>query len=183
MSLPVCSVQPLVRFIRYWLCVVHYPYTWNSTKGNVRRHKRPWSVPWKPFGKQEKVYQKWIWSGWRVRGFSSIATYGHKVRSRKTPVRHRDLTTILLKSFDSNNKPIFSDAEIRAQLFTFLFAGYETSSVIIGSLLFHLGDEPEWVTKIVDEFEVNFTAVGLTDFNVLRACQGSSAQQLWNKCQ
>ena len=69
--------------------------------------------------------------------------------------RHRDLTTLLLKCLDSKNKPIFTDTEIRAQLFTFLFAGYETTSVVIGSLLFHMGDEPEWVAKIAEEFEVH----------------------------
>ena len=50
--------------------------------------------------------------------------------------------------------PAFSQDQIRAQLFTFLFAGFETTSVIIVSILFHLGNEPEWVDKICEEFEV-----------------------------
>ena len=63
---------------------------------------------------------------------------------------HRDLTTLLLKSKQ------FTSDQIRAQLFTFLFAGFETTSTTISSILYHLGDEPEWVEKINDEFEVSF---------------------------
>ena len=49
---------------------------------------------------------------------------------------------------------MFSKQQIRGQLFTFLFAGFETTSTAIESLLFHLGDEPEWTSKIAEEFEV-----------------------------
>ena len=55
---------------------------------------------------------------------------------------------------------MFSKQQIRAQLFTFLFAGFETTSTAIESLLFHLGDEPEWTSKIAEEFEVgNLTRI------------------------
>ena len=74
----------------------------------------------------------------------------------KNPKSHRDLTTILLKCFDENKQPLFTDKQIRAQLFTFLFAGFETTSVAIQAVLFHLGNEPEWVVKICQEFEVRY---------------------------
>ena len=67
---------------------------------------------------------------------------------------HRDLITILLRCEDSNGVPMFSKQQIRAQLFTFLFAGLESTSSAIESLIFQLGDEPGWTRKIAEEFEV-----------------------------
>ena len=55
---------------------------------------------------------------------------------------------------DQNRQPVFTDNQIRAQLFTFLFAGFETTSVAIQAVLFHLENEPKWVEKICQEFEV-----------------------------
>ena len=67
---------------------------------------------------------------------------------------HRDLITLLLKSTDAKGAPNFTERQIHAQLFTFLFAGFETTSTAIHSILYHLGDEPEWAAKIAAEFEV-----------------------------
>ena len=72
---------------------------------------------------------------------------------------HRDLTTLLLKS------KAFTSNQIRAQLFTFLFAGFETTSTAISSILYHLGEEPEWVEKISDEFEVCFNLLVIVNAN------------------
>ena len=67
---------------------------------------------------------------------------------------HRDLITLLLKCTDAKGAPNFTERQIHAQLFTFLFAGFETTSTAIHSILYHLGDEPEWAAKIAAEFEV-----------------------------
>lgn len=80
---------------------------------------------------------------------------------------HRDLTTLLLKCIDQNKRPVFTDNQIRAQLFTFLFAGFETTSVAIQAVLFHLGNEPQWVEKICQEFEVTQVTETLLDFGHL----------------
>ena len=79
---------------------------------------------------------------------------GEKRRELQLGLENSDLVTILLKSTDSKNIRAFSHDQIRAQLFTFLFAGFDTTSVSIVSILFHLGNEPEWVDKICEEFEV-----------------------------
>ena len=66
---------------------------------------------------------------------------------------------------DQNRQPVFTDNQIRAQLFTFLFAGFETTSVAIQAVLFHLGNEPQWIEKICQEFEVLKTILLLTPFS------------------
>ena len=68
---------------------------------------------------------------------------------------HRDLITLLLKCTDAQGTPTFTGRQIHAQLFTFLFAGFETTSTAIHSILYNLGDEPEWADKIAAEFEVS----------------------------
>ena len=84
---------------------------------------------------------------------------------------------MLLKCTDQEGRPIFSPEQIRAQLFTFLFAGYETTSAAIQWLLFHLGDEPQWADKIRQEFEVKTLIIRQQLLLNFRACQGSSALQ------
>ena len=47
----------------------------------------------------------------------------------------------------------FSDDQIRSQVYTFLFAGHETSATTLTWALYFLGEFPEWRKKIAEEFE------------------------------
>jgi len=47
----------------------------------------------------------------------------------------------------------FSDDQIRSQVYTFLFAGHETSATTLTWALYFLGEFPDWRRKIAEEFE------------------------------
>jgi len=64
-----------------------------------------------------------------------------------------DLTTLMLKDTDANGNAKFSVHEIRCNVYSFLFAGHETTSGAIQQLLFFLGEYPEWHKRIGDEFD------------------------------
>ena len=54
---------------------------------------------------------------------------------------------------DASKKSQISQKNIRAHLFTFAFAGHETTSTALRWCLYYLGHYPEWQTKIAREFE------------------------------
>ena len=58
-----------------------------------------------------------------------------------------DLNSLLLKGGK------FTMAEIRCQVYTFLFAGHETSASALQWALYFVGEHPEWSDKISDEFD------------------------------
>jgi len=66
--------------------------------------------------------------------------------------QNSDLTSILLQSQEKLGKSALSDAQIHSHLFTFLFAGHETTLAALSWSLFHLGENPEWAEKIKEEF-------------------------------
>jgi len=66
-----------------------------------------------------------------------------------------DLASTMIAAQDKNGNRVFTDKEIKCQLFTFAFGGHETSASALNWLLFYLGQYPEWVKRINDEFEAN----------------------------
>ena len=58
-----------------------------------------------------------------------------------------DLTSLLLKNGN------LTDDQIRSQVYTFLFAGHETTATALTWLLYFLGQFPEWREKIAHEFD------------------------------
>jgi cytochrome P450 len=64
-----------------------------------------------------------------------------------------DLATLLVRSKNEAGKPMFSAREIRCQLYTFIFAGHETTAGTVQWILYYLGENPDWADKICKEFE------------------------------
>ena len=64
-----------------------------------------------------------------------------------------DLATLLIKHRDENGQASFSDSSVRCQVYGFLFAGHETTAATTQWLLYYLGERPEWIQKIKEEFE------------------------------
>ena len=58
-----------------------------------------------------------------------------------------DLNSLLLKSGK------FSKGEIHCQVYTFLFAGHETTASALQWALYFVGEHSEWSDKISDEFD------------------------------
>lgn len=65
----------------------------------------------------------------------------------------RDLASVFVNTKDENGNSIFSDNEIKCQLFTFAFGGHETAASALIWILFYLGAHPDWSDKIKNEFE------------------------------
>ena len=72
---------------------------------------------------------------------------------RREGIESNDLASILTFSKDENGKEIFSEKEVKCQLFTFAFGGHETSASTLIWALYFLGEYPEWADTINKEFE------------------------------
>ena len=59
-----------------------------------------------------------------------------------------DLATILLKMGDDDGGEVLSTTQIRSHLYTFMFAGFDTTASGIHWILFFLGKHPEMVKRI-----------------------------------
>ena len=59
-----------------------------------------------------------------------------------------DLATILLKMGTDDGGEILSTTQIRSHLYTFMFAGFDTTATGIHWILFFLGQHPEMVKRI-----------------------------------
>jgi len=64
-----------------------------------------------------------------------------------------DFTSLLLKDTDENGTGTFTMAEIRSQVYTFLFAGHENISSTLQWALYFIGEHPKWSDKICEEFD------------------------------
>jgi len=80
-----------------------------------------------------------------------------QIKIAKDRIRHGDetydLTSMLLKDKDANGKSKFTLNQVRCQVYTFLFAGHETSASCLQWILFFLGKNPDWVEIIREEFD------------------------------
>ena len=77
------------------------------------------------------------------------------IKSAKTRLSEgfepEDITSILVN--EKKNAPTLTEKNIRAHLFTLLFAGHETSLAALHWCFYHLGQNAEYPTKIAAEFE------------------------------
>ena len=76
-----------------------------------------------------------------------------KLEDIKNGIIGTDMTTILLQAVNRDGSATFTQREIRAQLYTFLFGGFDTTASVVEQILFHLADQPDWKNKIRNEFE------------------------------
>jgi cytochrome P450 len=65
----------------------------------------------------------------------------------------RDILTLLLEATDPNTGTKLSEAEIKANILTYIVAGHETTSNCIAWTLYLLSQSPEWRERIVAEAE------------------------------
>ena len=59
-----------------------------------------------------------------------------------------DLATILVKMGDKDGGEILSTQQLRSHLYTFMFAGFDTSASVIHWILFYVGQFPDIVKRI-----------------------------------
>ena len=74
---------------------------------------------------------------------------------QKQGIESSDLASILTEAEDENGQKIFSETEIKCQLFTFAFGGHETAASTLIWTIYFLGEYPEWADRISQEFEAN----------------------------
>lgn len=78
----------------------------------------------------------------------------------------KDLLNLLLDMYDEETGKGFDDEELRAQVFTFMLAGHETTSTSLSWTLYELAKRPEIQQKIRNETKVIF-AIFLFNFLTL----------------
>ena len=66
----------------------------------------------------------------------------------KTGNEKSDLATILLKMGDKDGGEVLSTQQLRSHLYTFMFAGFDTSASVIHWMLYYVGQFPETVERI-----------------------------------
>ncbi|HUO93891.1 MAG TPA: cytochrome P450 [Rhizomicrobium sp.] len=62
----------------------------------------------------------------------------------------RDLLTLLLEARDASGAPL-DEKEVRANIFTFIAAGHETTANAVTWSLFLLSQDPEWAARVAAE--------------------------------
>ena len=65
----------------------------------------------------------------------------------------RDLASVFVSTKDENGQKVFTNHQVKCQLFTFAFGGHETAASALIWILFYLGAHPEWADKVRAEFE------------------------------
>ena len=68
--------------------------------------------------------------------------------SIKTGDEQNDLATILVKMGDKDGGEVLSTQQLRSHLYTFMFAGFDTSASAIHWILFYVGQFPDMVKRI-----------------------------------
>ena len=89
-----------------------------------------------------KVRDRYIWD--QIECAKQRITNGEEVH---------DLTYLLLKDIHDEESTNFTMAQVRANIYTFLFAGHETSATTLQWALYFLGEHSEWSQRISDEFD------------------------------
>ena len=70
-------------------------------------------------------------------------------------IHNTDLASILLRVKNDDGSEAFSQSELRSNLYTFIFAGFETTAQAMKWCLFFIGQHPEMANRIAEEFEKN----------------------------
>ena len=70
-------------------------------------------------------------------------------------IHNTDLASILLRVKNDDGSEAFSQSELRSNLYTFIFAGFETTAQAMKWCLFFIGQRPEMAHRIAEEFEKN----------------------------
>lgn len=93
------------------------------------------------------------------------ATFQQMIDARRTrPVDRVDLLTMLMAATDPETGDVLSDDEIRAQIRTFLVAGYESSASTLAWALLLVARHPEVEQRLRDEVDgLGFRPVGVHD--------------------
>lgn len=76
------------------------------------------------------------------------------LREQSKEVGRKDLLNMLLDMYNEETGKGFDDEELRAQVFTFLLAGHETTSTSLSWTLYELAKKPEVQDKIRKEIKV-----------------------------
>ena len=66
----------------------------------------------------------------------------------KTGDEKSDLATILVKMGDKDGEEVLSTQQLRSHLYTFMFAGFDTSASVIHWMLYYVGQFPEMTERI-----------------------------------
>ena len=103
-------------------------------------------------------------SRWRLRpmlrlfedAIDTIISTRRRQIARNKPDVPRDILTFLLEARDPETDEALSEAEIRANILTFIAAGQETTANCITWSLFLLSQSPEWRQRIQSEADREF---------------------------
>ena len=77
-------------------------------------------------------------------------------------IQNRDLASILLRVKNDDGSEAYSQSELRSHLYTFMFAGFETTAHAMKWCLFFVGQHPEMANRIAEEFEKNGSLINAT---------------------
>ena len=93
-----------------------------------------------------------------------ISTRRHRIASDPDSAP-RDILTFLLEAADPETGDVLSEAEIRANILTFIAAGHETTANCISWSLFLLSHSAEWRERVQSEADREFDGAldGLAD--------------------
>lgn len=80
------------------------------------------------------------------------AIFGVLAERRRTGARGDDVASLLLDATHEDGSPM-SDAEIRDELVTLLFAGHETTQIAMSWMLYHLARHPEALARVQAEVD------------------------------
>ena len=76
------------------------------------------------------------------------------LREQSKEAVQKDLLNLLLDMYNEETGKGFDDEELRAQVFTFMTAGHDTTSTSLSWTLYELAKKPEIQDKIREEIKV-----------------------------
>jgi cytochrome P450 len=86
----------------------------------------------------------------------------------------RSLVQVLLKEVEQNTEIKDKNQFIRDNIFTLIYAGYDTSAFTLSWLSYELSQNPDWISKCLDEIkDLNFDNLEFSDIKdlpILEAC-------------
>ena len=131
--------QQLQQLLCSWLELTSSP--WSSSLlffRSLQRDLGPWS-PWGRFVRQQQQIDKLL--------------YAEIQERREQPDRSRtDILSLLMSARDEDGKPL-TDAELRDELLTLLFAGHETTASALTWALYWIHHLPEVHSRLLQELD------------------------------